>query len=643
MTIGATAQFKRFWAHVGLLDLSLTAPSAAGLVPNCPGAAGFDAAPIPTTFRLNESAYGDRAERGKPLRMVGCRNGAFSGQIVVSSDRPFDGQKVACTDLKAVEGASVIPAAALELRYPRAEWVNGIYGSVFGFDALEEEAPSAVSVISYEVGRDRQKIVGRAVQPVWLSVRVPKDAAAGTYSGTVTVSANGPTPVAIPVELRVIGWTMPDTKEWASFIDIIQSPDTLVETYKVALWSEEHWKLIDRSCGILGRVGNKTVWVPVIARTHLGNEQGMVRWIQKEGGGYDYDFAVMDRYLDTAIKHLGKVPVVEYLVWELAAGWQWSGADVRDKDAVQVSVLDPKTGAITLMKAPPFGTPEAREFWKPLYEALRQRMAKRGMTAAQMTGASFDRTPLKAALDDIHAVAPDFGWGFFGHPWMTKVWDKPCGYHTFVYHSWDGWDGEGQLTHKYGWKWEPGKIVGELCRPGSTGTGGQPLYDDCPLGQFRASSEYLVTSGVAGQGRIGGDFWACIDRQGRGFSAVWNRYPPNDWIHLTPTNSVSHLLGRGKKGTVPTVRFEMVRQGMQEVEARIFIEKALLDKALRAQLGEDLAGRAQKVLEDRNRALRAGCPDRDLDWGTYLAGVDARTAELYAAAAAVAEKLGSGK
>jgi hypothetical protein len=146
---------------------------------------------------------------------------------------------------------------------------------------------------------------------------------------------------------------------------------------------------------------------------------------------------------------------------------------------------------------------------------------------------------------------------------------------------------------------------------------------------------------VAGQGRVGGDFWVCIDRPGHGRSAIWNRYPPNDWIHLTPTNSVSHLLASGRKGAVATVRFEMVRQGMQEVEARIFIEKALLDPALRARLGEELAGRAQKVLDDRNRALRNGCPDRDVNWGRYLAGVDARALDLYSAAAAVAEKLGS--
>lgn len=641
LTLPSNTQYKTYWAHVGLLSLTLTAGSGTGLISNSPGVGGFDVAPVPTSLRLDDASYGDRAERGRHIQLVGCRNGAFSGQLIVSDSAPFQGLRVSCSDLKAASGATVIPAAAFELSYPKADWVEGTYTRVFAFDALEDEAPPKVDVIARDTpAKDGHKTVGRALQPVWVTVHVPRETAAGVYRGTVTVSATGQAPVVVPLDIHVLAWTMPDTKDWDSFIDIIQSPETLVEEYKVQPWSDKHWDLIDRSFRILGQVGNKTIWVPVIAQTHLGNPNGMVRWVKKDDGSYAYDFTILDRYLDTAIKHLGKVPAVEFLVWELAAGWQWTGADIRNKDAVQVSVLDPKTGQVTLMKTPPFGEPVAREFWKPLYEALRQRMAQRGMTASQMTGASFDRTPLKAALDDIDAVAPDFGWGFFGHPEYPNIWGKTCGYRTHVYHSWDGWDGETQLNYKYGWKHEPGKIDAELCRVGSTGTGGRSLHDYSPLGQFRAASEYLVTSGVAGLGRVGGDFWSCLPLERHGKVTVFNRYPPNDWVHLTPTTSAYHLLAPGKNGAIPTVRFEMVRQGLQEVEARIFLEKTLLDPARRGRLGEELATRCQKVLDDRNRALRKGMPDRDVLWEEYLAGVDAQAAELYSMAGMVADKLG---
>lgn len=53
------------------------------------------------------------------------------------------------------------------------------------------------------------------------------------------------------------------------------------------------------------------------------------------------------------------------------------------------------------------------------------------------------------------------------------------------------------------------------------------------------------------------------------------------------------------------MRLECIRQGVQESEARIFIEKVLTYKNLRQPLGEELAERAQKFLDERTRLLIA--------------------------------------
>jgi hypothetical protein len=49
-------------------------------------------------------------------------------------------------------------------------------------------------------------------QPVWMEVLIPADAAAGTYSGQVTVTATGQAPVAVPVTLTVWGFALPDLR-----------------------------------------------------------------------------------------------------------------------------------------------------------------------------------------------------------------------------------------------------------------------------------------------------------------------------------------------------------------------------------------------------------------------------------------------
>jgi hypothetical protein len=50
----------------------------------------------------------------------------------------------------------------------------------------------------------------------------------------------------------------------------------------------------------------------------------------------------------------------------------------------------------------------------------------------------------------------------------------------------------------------------------------------------------------------------------------------------------------------------MLREGVQECEARIFIERALLDETLRAKLGDDLAKRCQDMLDERTRCMIRG-------------------------------------
>ena len=80
-------------------------------------------------------------------------------------------------------------------------------------------------------------------------------------------------------------------------------------------------------------------------------------------------------------------------------------------------------------------------------------------------------------------------------------------------------------------------------------------------------------------------------------------------------NIVSGYLAPGPHEPVATARLEMIREGVQECEARIYIEKALIDPDRCAKLGEDLAARCQKMLDDRTRALLRGTSP--LSFGGY--------------------------
>ena len=130
------------------------------------------------------------------------------------------------------------------------------------------------------------------------------------------VEAEGEKPVQVPIELRVADWSLPDTQDFRTWVDMIQCPDTLALEYNVPLWSEKHWELIAQSFKLIGETGSRTVYVPLIAHTNLGNEQSMVRWVKK-GDKYDYDFSIMERYLDVAEKNMGKPKLVIFVVWDV--------------------------------------------------------------------------------------------------------------------------------------------------------------------------------------------------------------------------------------------------------------------------------------------------------------------------------------
>ncbi|KPJ71491.1 MAG: hypothetical protein AMS14_09100 [Planctomycetes bacterium DG_20] len=269
---------------------------------------------------FGEAEYGDPCETPQPIRLVGARNGYYSGLVVAGSDGPIEGLKAKVEDL---EGPGVIPAANVRVRYARLSSLQG--NNPPAFIGLEEEPPARVP-LSPDEG---------AVQPVWVTVRVPKNVAAGKYQGSLQISAAGVETVKVPVELEVVDWTLPDPTAFRSFMSIYQSPETVALQYGVPLWSEEHWRLMEKSAELMGYVGNNLAIVPLVCRTEFGNDQSMVGWIKKPDGSYDYDFKVFDRYIDM----LQKYCTIKFASCQVYYGGGWGSVDPAER-SVSVTVVD---------------------------------------------------------------------------------------------------------------------------------------------------------------------------------------------------------------------------------------------------------------------------------------------------------------
>ena len=623
-----------WWPRVALERIRLKAPAGSGVAAAPPSPAGPRAWNRDLLWRVRAD---DRGDANEPLRAVsirGVRNGSFSGKLVVGPVKPPGALRVEVGDLT---GPGVIPASAVQVRHALPDGLRRGAKTLAYFDTLETHPPAAAG----------------GVQPVWFTVHVPPDAKAGVYEGKATISVGDARVCEAPIRLEVIGWSLPAARDFTTHVGLIQSPETVAMKYGAPMWSKKHWELIDRSFDLLGQVATRTVYITMIRRTHFGNPHSMVRWRRAADGRLEPDLSVAEKYIDAARKRLGRISVVGLYCWEPLHTGHYEHKTFHGDRKVLISVVDPDTGKLTEAEAPAWGTPECRAFWTKALGAVRKMLAARGLADAMMLGISADYAPSKTVVDDLAAADPKAKWIAHSHVFWSSVHGRPVGYLAVLWGMFDLWDPAGEIYGQrrfHGWRDAPFLICryprNELRLPAAT----PARYRTYPEQWMTARGKWLADpktrrkfwSGTCGFGRVGADFWPVL-KDGRGrMHRLLNRYPDeSSWGQLTLTFSNPAVLGPGRDGAAATVRLEMLREGLQEAEARVFIEKALLDPARRKALGEPLAARCQAMLDERVRDLMRAV-DGNGDWLWYISSSWRRRSKaLYSAAAEVAEAMTS--
>jgi hypothetical protein len=156
-----------------------------------------------------------------------------------------------------------------------------------------------------------------------------------------------------------------------------------------------------------------------------------------------------------------------------------------------------------------------------------------------------------------------------------------------------------------------------LCLPGNSP----------PFG-FRLAVDRALTVGTRGVGRLGADYWR---------EAYFDGTRGGE-VYLQPGMPVHALFWPGPNGAESSARHEMMLEGLQEAEARIFIEDMLGRKIL----SDELTARASRMLVDHLAGtvyIPAGVPAaRFFQYGA--AGWLERSRRLYQVAAEIAAAVG---
>ncbi len=638
---GRGGHYYSIWKTIGLVDIKLRA-TGSGIEPNLPRPAGIQVWTPDVHDRLSALDYGDPTE--KPLiRIVGARNGSFGGQISLGAAKAFGGVKAVAGELKAVKGSGKIPASRVKILYGAP---NRSSSSVPYFDGLLEKAPkqaaeqTRTTLVMQGKRKTYKKTPCGATQLVYVRVDVPKNAAPGEYRGEVAVSASGLEPVKVPLELHVADWTLPDPQQFRTFISLYQSPTSVALEYNVKMWSEEHWKLLEKSWELLGRAGNKICNVHAIERTQFGNERAMIHFLENGAGGYKHDFSIFDRYVKLARKHCGKLEHVGVQVL-ISRSMKPRPADQECK----VTVRD-EAGGLKSVQIPVMGTEASKKFWKPMIHEAHKRLGKLGLADALCLGSFSDDKGLAGpnrAFDEIWPGGGPAKWWRGGHISAGGIKPYPAagGAGRIVFHE-----------HCYGMtpvtpivKFPPIWDYRRMKNPGVA------FFRDSsvkvmPLLGMRVEVLRGVACRKKGMGRIGLDFWRVL--KGRGSTRMWiyNRYPNSYVAARCPYQGA--LSWPGPDGAEPTVRFESYLEGIQEVEALMVLSEAADKHA--AKIGADLAEKCREVIRECLWRMEKAWEYCDYDitqkgsrgvrfHGNHY-GWQATTRRLYDCAAEVARKLG---
>ncbi len=554
------------WHTAGLVEAKLTAPPGTGVQPNVASptkAHVWTADPLlPVGTGID---YGDPFEPLRPLMLHAPRNGFAMGQVVVTSPEPAGALGVGVSDLRTADGTT-LPASIVEVRYVHVS---------DGFVPLHAGPPKEATYL-----------------PMWITVSVPPHAEPGLYRGYVTVRGL-PEEARVPVELRVYDWRLGDPHEWRTSINLLQSPESVAGHYGVPRWSDRHFRLMEGSMRLMGRAGNDVLGIQAVGQTVFGDDPMIV--FRREGDTWVPDLTIARRYLKQYDRLAGRPKFLVLHVWSYGMYQRGRGRDGGDveKRAETIPVVERRGDELVPVEMPIYGKPGTEAVWRQVMEGLREIVVGLGWgEPCLLLGTSGDGWPSPETVAMFKEVAPYARWRAITHGSGVPNWGPT----------------EADRTQPNGMVVGYCEFVRRITNR-RTGAPGVPVAcnsrDCCGRDPFHYRSlpgPTVITANYDGFCWKGIDYWTYTTAEGTERSAL------NTYVHFgNIVGSTPRTLALpGPDGAVPTTQYEMLRAGVQDVEAMLRVRAALRDETLQSRLGSSLTQRARTAMDELLALLETG-------------------------------------
>ncbi|HEY3288416.1 MAG TPA: glycoside hydrolase domain-containing protein [Gemmatimonadaceae bacterium] len=332
-------------------------------------------------------APGEALADGARLDLLVPRNSRTSAQLVVTAPAELNQLRVDIGPLVSRSGTK-LPATTVEVRYP--DYVVDLEAG-----GLVEDPLRAMASVDVEAGRN---------QPVWITARVPAAARPGIYGADVVVKSAAGVIGRYRLQLAVPEATMRRVADRPFVLDLWAHPDAVADYLRLKPWSDAHFAALAPYWADLAATGQRVINVAITEDPWLVDHQGTIRaqtWSPYrstvdwhwDGARFAFNFDVFDRLVSDALR-AGIGPDIH------AFGLlQFQGRD-------RIAYTDTRTGE-RRSETVALESPRYREAWTSFLAAFEQHLQEKGWL--ERTRLAFDEQPLArmtAVFDLLRAAGP---------------------------------------------------------------------------------------------------------------------------------------------------------------------------------------------------------------------------------------------
>lgn len=318
--------------------------------------------------------------------LVAWKGEKESAQLVLWSTDSVDGITCEIGDFKS--DAGTLPGSIADARFVRYTIADSLF-SVGKATRLMPDMLDSLKMFDMDA---------KTARPMWITVSVPENAAAGLYKTDVTVKGVNGEKVVLPMTLEVQDHTLASPDKWNYHLDLWQHPTAVARAQGLELWSDEHFAAMVPLMERLAAAGQKVVTAnlnkdPWNHQCYDGYEN-MINWTLKKDGTWEYDYAVFDRWVEMMMG-LG---INEMINCYSMVPWN-----------CELEYYDEAKGEKVTVVAEP-GTEIFGEIWEPFLLDFKKHLGEKGWL--EITNIAMDeRSPeaMDAAVKVLEKCAPEMG------------------------------------------------------------------------------------------------------------------------------------------------------------------------------------------------------------------------------------------